>query len=468
MGSKEILKTILDRYPTIKKAAQRVLAAIPLSARLGKNYWYWYEFYQQSEQWSRSQLAEFQLDCVRTLLTDITETSAFYRERLSGVDPKSLDSLETFRLRVPALSREEFRANYDGLRSSEWKKNRLSVTRTSGTTGMALQFYHPAVDNAREEAAINYQWKRVGYVPGKSRRVEFRALTAPGKLVETFPHGNMIRCSILHLKKEHVAHYANEIRKHEMDFIQGYPSALYLLAKEIRSSGMKFPQPKAVLLASEVVYDWQVEEIEKAFPGVRLFAHYGCAERVALAGWCEHRREYHVLPQYAFVEIDETSREIIGTNLFNSVNAFVRYRMADTVNKHSQKPCPDCGRPYVPRMIELGGRSEDYLYSPEFGWIPPAIVTYPLKGLLEIREMQFRQSEKSEIRVLYTVRENGDEKGLVEELRHVEVDLYRLFGRRTKFRFEQVDDFPRGPTGKFKWIISELDEGRIPEPRRRK
>ncbi len=37
--------------------------------------------------------------------------------------------------------------------------------------------------------------------------------------------------------------------------------------------GIEFPQPKAVLLASEIVYDWQVDRIIEAFPKAKIFSH---------------------------------------------------------------------------------------------------------------------------------------------------------------------------------------------------
>ena len=309
-----------------------------------------------------------------------------------------------------------------------------------------MQFFHLAKDEQREWAAICHQWKRVGYLPEKSRRAEFRGLTTAGKIMDIFPEKNMVRCSILDLKPEHIRYYAEKLRDFRIDFYHGYPSALYLLAVQICNMGIDFPQPEAILLASETVYDWQIEQIRAAFSKSKLFAHYGCAERTVLAGWCEYRQEYHSLPQYALVEVDETTLEVIGTNLFNTINGFVRYRMTDTVLEVANGTCPDCGRAYAPRLVQLGGRSEDYLYSPLNGWISPAIVTYPLKALQAIQEIQFTQKEKDILEVRFTVRP-GRALLLETDLMHIEADLFRLFGEEMKFQFEQVEDFERSPSG---------------------
>jgi len=450
------LRNLLNDHPKIKQLARRLMAAIPLSSRLGKNFWDWYAFFQESEAWDFAQMRDFQLCRIRNLLLELTATSKFYRDRIGSLDVAQISSLDEFRAQVPTLSRIEFMNCYGEILSSSWRAQKLAKSQTSGTTGMALQFYHTAADQAREWAAICHQWKRVGFSPGTSRRAEFRGLTTPGQLVDVFPHNNMMRCSILNLKKQHVIYYADEIRKNRMDFYHGYPSAIYLLAWEIIHGDIAFPQPKAVLLASEMVYDWQVARIQEAFPEASIFAHYGCAERTVLAGWCEHRREYHVLPQYGLLEIADKTSEIIGTNLYNSVNGFVRFQMTDTVLNVDHTSCPDCHRPYTPRLIELGGRTEDFLFSQENGWIPPAIVTYPLKSLKAIREVQFFQKKRAEISVRYTTH-SKDDALLKLDLEQIRSGLHHLFGAGMSTNFELVDDFERGPTGKFKWIICELE-----------
>ena len=181
---------------------------------------------------------------------------------------------------------------------------------------------------------------------------------------------------------------------------------MYLLAKTIAAAGIDFPQPKGIMLAGENIFDWQVAKLEEVFPKAALFAHYGCAEQVVMAGWCEHNHTYHVLPQYSLVELDPATHEVVGTNLHNSVNGFIRYRLTDTAQELLPPGCPDCGRPYA-RLAQLDGRREDYLFSPERGWIPPAPVTNPLKGLQAIREIQFYQVEPSRITVRYSLPEEA-------------------------------------------------------------
>jgi phenylacetate-CoA ligase len=412
---------------------------------------------QESEQWPAERLREFQFAEMRQLLPRLAATSPFYARRLAEVPVKELDSLEALRRHVPALSRADFSVNYRDILSREFHPRSAMKSGTSGTTGNSLQFYHPARHRQREWAFICHQWKRVGYDPVRSGRAEFRGLTRDGALFQEFPEQNMVRFSILDLRGGALPAMAQAITARRLTFYHGYPSAFYLLAREIQQSGMRFPQPEAVLLASEMVYDFQLEQIQAAFPKARLFAHYGCAEATVLAAWCEHRRVYHVLPQYSLAEIDSTTGEIIGTNLFNDVNGFVRYRMTDIACDVETAPCPACGRAYTPVFGHIDGRREDYLYSSERGWIAPAIVTYPLKNLRHIRELQFCQDQPEAITLKYLLHPSPNLEAVRQELAQIENDLRRLIGTAPRLNLEQVDELPRGPTGKFKWIVSRLD-----------
>jgi phenylacetate-CoA ligase len=207
-----------------------------------------------------------------------------------------------------------------------------------------------------------------------------------------------------------------------------------------------------------MVYPWQLEEIKEVFPHARIFAHYGCAERSILAGWCESEPTYHVLPQYSLVEVDQDSSEILGTNLYNYVNAFIRYRMTDTVLDYSWEQCPECHRPYVPRLKEIGGRTEDFLFSRQRGWIPPAIITFPFKGLKGIRETQIFQTKPEELSIHFIADKNIPASVIDTDSQTIAAGMQRLFGTDITCRFVEVEQIPRSKSGKFKWVVSELTQ----------
>lgn len=446
----------LDRSPHVRTLIGRVMASIPPGIRLGREFWEHYAFLAASEEWSAGEMAEWQGDRLSSLLLAVRETSPYYASLLPH-DKWVLESNTEAVLRtIPVLERETFRERYRDIRGQTSNRRALTAARTSGTTGLALQFVHAADDAIREHAAICHQWARVGYEPGRSIRAEFRGLTSQGRPVEYFPEKPMLRFSILDLGEDRVRFYADVAERERVDFLHGYPSALHLVAEQVLAHGIKFPQPKGILLASEVVQPWQLERVRLAFPAAKLFAHYGCAERVVLAGWCEHSDVYHVLPQYSIVEIDERTSEIIGTNLFNDINPFIRYRMSDVAIDVGVEPCPRCGRPYTPLIGAIGGRSEDYLYTNSRGWICPALLTHPLKGLVSLQEIRFRQQEPDAIFLEYTLRDGRTEDDAENEVTRVVAGLAPILGESARLVAARVDGFERTASGKFKWVVNTM------------
>jgi phenylacetate-CoA ligase len=426
-----------------------MIASVPVGLRMGEPFFYWYSLFLTSEEWSSEKVDSYQRKLLTNLLSEVSQKNPYYKALLAGISP--VEAANNLSLHVPVMTRTEYRNEYGRIRSSNFQ-GKLTSASTSGTSGNALQFFHAHPDNFREWAAICHQWRRVGYDPLRSIRAEFRGLVAGSEIVQRFPESRMIRCSILHLKTDHVRHYAKICANEGVQFIHGYPSAIFLLAQEMLSSGVRFSGIRGLMLASEMVYPHHLQSIREAFPEAKVTSHYGNAERVALGAWCENNESYHLLPLYSQVGVDPLDGALIGTNLFNTVNPFIRYRMSDIVTGAINKSCPSCGRYAAPLCSHIQGRSEDYLYSPQRGWIPPAIVTYPLKSLQKVHEIQFYQKERDCIELRYTSRHDGD---CMDEINAIRQGLREILGdiQVTPIRH---DSFERGSTGKFKWIVSEL------------
>ena len=160
-----------------------------------------------------------------------------------------------------------------------------------------------------------------------------------------------------------------------------------------------------------------------------------------------------MLPLYSRIEVEEDG-SLIGTNLFNAVNPFIRYQMSDRIRVADRKVCPACGRYADPLVLTVDGRAEDYLYSPVRGWIPPAIITYPLKHLRVVREIQLVQREKNAVELRYCTGDNADGAA---EIADIAAGLQSILAGVSIVPV-QHESLSRGGTGKFRWIQSELDQ----------
>lgn len=452
------MKQFIKKFPFLTETARKLLALKPASLKFGKSFWQWYGFFLETESWSDHQIKTYQFDSLKSLIHSVHQQIPYYRQLLTTDTVNNIIDIDSFQKLFPPMDRATFVKEFNNLCLEEKFRGKVSVCSSSGTTGTPLTFFHSREDDDREWAAICYQWKRVGYDPVTSKRAEFRGMVSGNRPVDLFPEKNMIRLNIFSINKQSVTDYAEIIKKYKIDFYHGFPSVLSLVADTVIRYNISFPQPHAILLASEQIHHFQLEKIKQAFPEAKLFAHYGCAERTVLAGWCEHSDWYHILPAYGIVETDPNTKEIIATNLTNTINPFIRYRMTDTVTNISSQPCPKCHRPFTPLFEQVAGRMEDYIYSEEHGWIAPAAVTYPLKQLTRISEMQFVQKEKRKLLFKYRPTHKNDPSILEREVEDVITGLKKMLGASIQIQTEEVNAFERTSSGKFRWIINELDE----------
>jgi len=217
-------------------------------------------------------------------------------------------------------------------------------------------------------------------------------------------------------------------------------------------------QLKAVLFASEAVYDWEREIVNEIF-NCRVFSHYGMAEQVALAAECEGSSYYHCLPQYGITEVDPETNEIIGTGFLNYINPFIRYRTTD-VASGILPHCKHCVREYYPVFKKLEGRIGDYLVTPR-GLVGPAVITHPFKDLKTIKDTQVVQKSIDCVILRVVPWEKNNLSTYKTEVACLSRSLQNILGDELRIEVEEVDKIKRTKSGKFKWIISDVSMGML-------
>ncbi|MEM4141242.1 MAG: hypothetical protein QXG36_09070 [Nitrososphaeria archaeon] len=201
-------------------------------------------------------------------------------------------------------------------------------------------------------------WERAGYKLG-DKIITFRGVKIKGVHRGIYwqeqPLYNALEMSPFHLNYETANIYIKKIVEWKPKFLHGYPSCITLLAKLVRIFNFEsFPKIKAVFLASENIYPWQRNTIEKAF-NTRVFSWYGMTEKTVLAGECEYSHIYHVFPQYSYVEVLDKNGEqvdkgeegeVIATCFLSTAMPLIRYRTNDKA-KISQLDACECKREYL-------------------------------------------------------------------------------------------------------------------------
>jgi len=261
--------------------------------------------------------------------------------------------------------------------------------------------------------------------------------------------------SAYHMSPTNMGDYVDELRRRRPPWLHGYPSLLVLLAAYILESGADLGyKVRWVTTGAENLLPQQADVIERAF-GVRPKQHYGMAEAVANFSECEYGA-LHVDEDFAAVEFipnsDGPGFRVIGTNFTNLATPLLRYDVQDIVTLTEGK-CP-CGRPG--RIVShIDGRYEDYIILKNGTRL--GRMDHIFKDMVNVREAQIYQKIPGEI-IIRVVRgpkyTEANEKTLFQETR-------KRVGSDTKIYIEYVDHLKRSKTGKLRFVISEIDQGKL-------
>jgi phenylacetate-CoA ligase len=417
----------------------------------------WKQFLAQSSTWSADHLASHQLlelqRVVRDAVTNAPAWRALYAAHGLGAD--AVVSLDDVR-KLPTVRKEDIRGDLEGFSIAMPGRTR---TATGGSTGIPFELYRDPHAFAKELASKAHQYGRIGWTEGDPQLV-LRGLTidTPSHmtLVEEF---NELRCSSYHLVPEVMEQYRRAAIEYRPDWLRCYPSIGDLFAQFIEDSGGEFPPVKGILCASENLYDGQRARMSRVF-NTRVFSHYGHYELAALAGYCEHRDTYHVLPQYGYVELlapDDSLvqdrgqlGEIVATSFINHGTPLIRYRTGDFA-VFDTVGCSACDRPYqVWSRIE--GRLHEFIVTSTGRLISMTALNAHDDTFDGVRQFQFEQKDPGRVTLRYVPRGVAD--SAVES--HIRSRLANKLGDDIHLDVQPVDAIEPTKRGKHRFLIQHL------------
>ena len=400
-----------------------------------------------------SRLNAFVRHCARTV--------PYYRRwfRDNHVNPDAIRTLGDLQM-LPILTKAVVQAEVADFQSEHVPKRQRIETHTSGSTGAGLRFT-TTVDGVREQYAV---WWRYRGWHGLERGVwcgHFGARSVVPISQSAPPYwrydrpGRRVLFSGFHMNEGRLAAYVDELRRRRLPWLHGFPSTLALLATYVAEYGIDLGyQVRWITAGGENLLASQAELIARAF-GVRPVQHYGLAEAVANISECE-RGKLHIDEDFAAVEllpdVAGLGYRIVGCNFTNPATPLLRYDTGDVVTLDGLG-C-DCGRPG--RVVAaLDGRQEDYVELNNGARV--GRMDHVFKDLTRVREAQIVQKRRGELEV-HVVRGSAyaesDERELLRQ-------MVKRVGEETAVRIRYADRLERGPSGKLRFVVSEIAETKL-------
>jgi phenylacetate-CoA ligase len=415
----------------------------------------------RSQWFSTLQFHQIQVVELRNLIQEVIRNVPYYSETLrkfsSRIDTIDITSLKE----LPFLEKTQLRSNTNYFVNPDRLKYRYREGHTSGTSGAPLVWPYDWDSEQYNLCFRDRQYRWAG-ITGKEKSARFSGKILLGKHNKA-PYWRYNAAekqwlfSTYHINSETLPVYYEALKKIDPAYLDGYPSALYSIARWINTHGKTGSwRPWAIITTAETVMDFQRQEIEKAF-GCNLFNFYSSSEGAPFVTQCAAGR-MHLNPESGIIEFlrpDGTNAEpgeeaeMVVTSFFQRTMPLIRFRIGDTGKLAENQKCP-CGR-QMPIIEYIGGRESDVLHTTERGRIGSAgLSTVFYKIPSRLKESQIEQVGTDSFVFRY-VPLNGlltknEESVVIEQFKE------RL-GSSVTIDLQVVEQIPKGPNGKSRLVI---------------
>jgi len=438
---------------------------LPLHERLvrRRTFRYWHEL-ETTQWWTPQRLRELQLAKLRSLVSTAlchTKAYAHLAELPTTWQPETLDDLH----RLPLLDKRTISAHREELVNHAVLGGPIRYN-TGGSSGEPLIFYFDKRRQAYDKAARMRTHRWFGIEPGD------REVYIWGSPVELSGQDRLKRIrdwltnemllSAFDLSEERIGWFVKRLRRFRPKALFGYPSSIALMCQLARKTNLSLQDLplKAVFSTAEVLYDHQKTTISEALGGVPVVNGYGSREGGFIAHECPEGR-MHITSENVIVEFLKGGQpvtpgedgEIVVTHLDNYAMPFIRYQTGD-VGQPSDEPCP-CGRG-LEVMKVLKGRTTDFVIAPDGRWVHGLALIYVVRDIPGVQQYQIVQEDVDAMTVRLVAGEGFPEDG--EE--RIRQGIARRMGSEVKVSMEQADHIPQDPSGKFRYVISEVARDR--------
>jgi phenylacetate-CoA ligase len=413
-------------------------------------------FVEQAQWWDPERTAAWRTRELRKLLAIVYREIPLYRELMdqAGVKPEHIRTISDLS-RLPIVTKTQMRERFpDGVIRSTGLP--VYDTKTSGSTGRLFTIREDAASAGVYRASFMLALEWAGWQPGEPHimtGVNFER--SRDRRIKDF----LLQCHYMRvddLSDAQLDRHLDTMESHRIEHLWGYPGQLTYMARRAEKRGWKRPM-KTIVTWGEMLYPSQREEIEAVF-GRQVTDTYGCGEGFQISAQCG-QGTYHVHELDVIVEyVDDRGEPVpqgaaghlVITRLHPGPMPFVRYMPGDLATASLRQRCP-CGRHWA-IMDSIQGRATDTIITPSGNRIVGHIFNRAVKSP-EIDSFQIVQKDVNSM-TLRLLLLPGHEytpalgKKLIDNLRRNGADL--------DIRIEPVKELPIPPSGKHRFIVSEV------------
>jgi phenylacetate-CoA ligase len=432
---------------------------------------------------------------LRVLVAHAKANSPFYAQQYRAIDPQHFELTD-----LPVITKTLMMENFDKFltrrdlklteleafmsepsRLGQWYQNQFALSHTSGSSGLQAVIVQ---DRGMLELLFALQMLRGSPFALSARTILQRLFQKTRLAVVTIGQGFFPSASALAYaplaartfinrlwipKIEPLAELVAQLNEFQPEIILAYANVFDLLAREALAErlvlGRKRPLHQIINM-SEPLSPGARKLIEKAF-GIPVTDNYAMGECMALTTGCLQGRGMHLQADWAILEVvdrqnrpvlpGQAGEKVLLTNLYNTIQPFIRYEINDVVTM-SGELCK-CGSP-LPLVVSVEGRTDEVVWINDQGKMRP-IHPYVFVDFLDeipaVGWYQVVQTERN--RFLLRVTAAPQRTLVMDALREIVQQGLQRFGLNGLIQIDIEQDATVAPdqrTGKLKRITSQV------------
>lgn len=421
----------------------------------------YYHELQKQQYLSIDELENINWQKRKSLISYACNKVPYYKKRFKsiGLNPEDIVHPEDY-CKVPLLTKDDIRENFDQMISEEAGPGTLRLSTTGGSTGEPLKIMFD-----KRVPLESLGWRHRGWwgvPPGLNeasviRRTRERRIDNLVNNILWWPTVR-VKLDASSMKIQDVEAFLKRFNRVRPKLIWGYVGAIDHVASFIEENSYNVIPPKAIWVTSSPLSEVQRKRIEKSFRAP-VYEQYGCGEVFSISAQCIRREALHIFYDARFIEFIDDSGcsqpvgnigDIAITDLENYFFPIIRYVNGD-MGRALPGKCP-CGI-NLPIMDKVRGRRTDLIKLPNGTCLAEGVTTIFDNFPDAVKAFQVRQAGDYSIKLLYVP--NPDADKLSEVLEKVYNKLLESTESQVPITLEAVGAIPHD-RGKLRYVISEL------------
>jgi phenylacetate-CoA ligase len=400
------------------------------------------------------------------LLKHAGKNSPFYAAlfRKHGIKPVAGQNPYEMISKLPIQTKAILNENRSAIMASNIPKKHLMQDSTGGSTGTPLIFYRDkhCILKRRAQELFFDKWMdcRIGdkvalFVAARHHPKGLKGLKSR---IRNATGGRLLAFDPYRIDEEYLKKFYTDLRRFSPDIIKCFPNSLYPFARYLKENGLDDIHPRAVSCTGETLHHYQRELFQEVF-GCTVFEKYGTFEVGVAACECAQHNGLHMFTDGVYIEfvnqqgnqaeVGEMAQLVI-TDLYNYGFPLIRYQIGD-VGAFNNEICP-CGSK-LPLMSNLFGRDRDILVDDKGNPKPGYLFVEVFNKNHIPGKFQVIQETPDHV-VIKAVKAKGYDH-FHEQL--ILKSFSKLLGNGIGLEVEYVEDIPREPSGKYKWVHSKIN-----------